>query len=337
MTTKITTDWHVSAKRVAGTTAQSRLALTDAIYGALEKALDSNFDHIIAGDLYDGFDVDAKDVLRTFLILSNYLTESGKTLVLLRGNHDNTVKDNKVSGFELTAQLLESQFPAQVVIVREVTHWQDFVFVPHLINNDVLKLEVEKLTTLSNKVFVFHANFDNPFCSGDHSLNVTREMADSLLRSGNVILFGHEHQYREIGDITCLGNTYPSSISDALGGPKFAWYVGDDIYNECTWHPEGEFAKLDWRNLDDVPAHLKFIRVGGDASANEAADAVAAIAKLRQTHPCYVLANAVCVENINAESESISTLELISKFNVLEALMSELTEAECCVVKELLK
>lgn len=335
MTTKITTDWHVSTKRVAGTTTQSRLALTEAIYEALEKALDPDFDHIIAGDLYDGFDVDAKDVLRTFLILSNYLTASGKILVLLRGNHDHTAKDSKVSGFELTAQLLESQFPAQVVIVREVTHWKDFVFVPHLINNDVLKLEVEKLTTLANKVFVFHANFDNPFCSGDHSLNVTREMADSLLHSGNIILFGHEHQYREIGDITCLGNTYPSSISDALGGPKFAWYVGDDIYNEWTWHPEGEFAKLDWRNLEDVDPALKFIRVGGDASANEAADAVAAIAKLRQNHNAFVITNAVMVEGMGTEMEEAS-LESLKAFDVLSALLEVLDPKEQEVVKELL-
>ena len=336
MTTKITTDWHVSAKRIAGTTPQSRLALTEAIYTALESALDPNYDHIIAGDLYDGFDVETKDILRTFKVLANFLLSGDKTLVMLRGNHDHTVKDNKVSGFELTAQLLEAQFGSRVVVVREVTQWKEFTLIPHLVNNDLLELEVEKLTNLQNRVFIFHANFDNPFCSGDHSLNVTREMADTLLHSGNVILFGHEHAYREIGDVTCLGNSYPSSIADALGGPKFAWYVGDDIRNECIWHPEGVFAKLEWHALDDVDQNLKFIRVGGAATVAEAPAALAAIAKLRQSHDAFVITNAVEIEGMSNDME-VASLESVKSFNVLEALMEVLSPEEGEVVKELLE
>lgn len=336
-TVKVTTDWHLGVKRVAGVTPKSQADLTEAMCAAFERELDRSYDHLIAGDLFDQFTVDSRDVLRTFMILADYLKDSVKTLCIVRGNHDHSPRAGMVSSFDLLTKLLESQFGDQVVVAREVTHWRDFVLVPHLANNEILKTEVARLSGERNKVFVFHANFDNGHAAdSEHSLNVTREMADSLLHSGNVILFGHEHGYRNIGDITCLGNTFPSSISDVLHGPKFSWLVGDTIERAESWHPSGSFADIDWRHLVDVSDDLQFIRVSGHAAASEAAEVISAIARLRQRHSAFVISNAVKIEGMEV-GEAVTALEQVSNFDVLSALLETLSAEEGAVVKCLLE
>ena len=47
---------------------------------------------------------------------------------------------------------------------------------PHLPNNEILNTEISKLSGVSGKVVVFHANVDNFFAAEtQHSLNVTIE------------------------------------------------------------------------------------------------------------------------------------------------------------------
>jgi hypothetical protein len=96
------------------------------------------------------------------------------------------------------------------------------------------------------------------------------------------------------------------------------------------------FTRVDWRNLDTDPGY-QFIRVEGTATAEEAAEVVDAVARFRAKSEAYVVTNAVKVEGVAAFDELAEmSLEQITAFNVLDALLEELSEEEGKVVKELL-
>jgi metallophosphoesterase superfamily enzyme len=331
---KITKDWHLGFKRTAGVTVASKEALRTRLLEAFREQLDPAHPHLIAGDLFDQFTVDTRDIIDTYHILFEFLA-TGQELALVRGNHDFSIRGEAKSSFDLLATLLEAQFPRQVTIAREVTRWGNFVLIPHLPNNEILQIEVDKLKD-ETRTLVFHANYDNFHAAdSEHSLNVTPEMVENL--KSPLILFGHEHAHRKIGNrIVCLGNAFPTSIADCLGGPKFAWmYNGETVTPVEIWNPKDEFDIVDWTELDDVGDDLKFIRVGGDATAAQAADAVGSVAKLRLRHDAYVITNAVRVEGVG-DAVEMQSLEQVKQFDVLSALLSKLDEREGEVVRALL-
>jgi hypothetical protein len=337
---KLTTDWHIASKRVAGTTPASNQALQQYLLDSFKAALDPSLPHLICGDLFNEFTIDAGNLIATYEILSKFLS-TGQRLAVLRGNHDHHPRGAQVSSFDLLMSILESQYPDNLTVAREVTEWHQFILVPHLPNNEILKIEVEKLAGVKGKVVVFHANYDN-FHAADteHSLNVTPEMAEMLLGNGNKLVFGHEHDHRLLfgGNLLVLGNGAPASVADCLGsGFKFASHFdGLDYTLEKMVVIDDVFARLDWRELEAAPEKL-FLRVEGSASAQEAADAVSAIAALRQRSSALVIANAVKVEGM-AEFDKLMEMSFdqITSFSVLDALLAELEPREQTVVKELL-
>lgn len=340
MRVKVTTDWHIGAKRTAGATPASNEALGAYLLQSLEKALDPQYPHLIMGDLLDQFTIDSAALLSVYRVLQSFLA-TGQELAVVRGNHDHHPRATQVSSFDLLMGILEHQFPATLTVAREVTRWRQFVLVPHLPNNDLLKIEVEKLSDVENSVIVFHANYDNNFAAdSQHALNLTQEMADPLLKRGNVLTLGHEHQYRALEQrrVLILGNGVPSSVADCLGcDAKFAAYFdGPDYELEPMVHINEVFTRVDWRNLDTDPGY-QFIRVEGTATAEEAAEVVDAVARFRAKSEAYVVTNAVKVEGVAAFDELAEmSLEQITAFNVLDALLEELSEEEGKVVKELL-
>ena len=339
MKTKITTDWHIAVRRMAGTTPATQQALRDDLRAALESNLDDT-DHLIMGDVFNDFTVEASELIATYTIFSEWLDKYGRKLALLRGNHDHSMRGTQASSFDLLGHILKRHFPDQVTVADEVMEWKQFVLIPHLPNNDILNVEVAKLGDVRDKVVVFHANVDNFFASdSQHSLNLSMEQVEDLVGRGNLVLVGHEHQHRQLVDGRCvvLGNTAPSSVADCIGNDaKFCAYVSG---TECelveTWKADGNFAELDWRDLSD--GGHKFIRVVGDAAAEQAADVVNAIAKFRQASSAYVISNSVKIEGQELLAEmGVDSVEAIKKFDVTGAIFSRLTEREIEVVKELL-
>lgn len=335
MTTKITTDWHIGVTRNGGTTPATREALRAFLRASLAAQLDDR-DHIIAGDLFHDFTIDTSEVIATYHIFRGWLRTYDRTLVVLRGNHDYHLNANKVSSFDLLMTILEAQFPGRIVVVREPTAWGDFVLVPHLPNNDMLALTLQNLQP-KGKTVIFHANVDNTFAAESaHSLNVPMEEVNRLA-ADNLVVFGHEHGFRKLcaGRAVVLGCGAPSSISDCLeGGQKFAMYVdGTDYELECIW--EGRYAEMDWRN--EKIEETQFLRVTGDASADEAAEVVARVAQIRRVSDAFVVANAVKIDGV-AEFEALSeaSFDSIKGVDVLGLLLEELDEREQVVVKELL-
>ena len=340
MKTKITTDWHIAVKRVGGTTPESQARLRAYLRQSLQAQLD-NTDHLIAGDLFNDFTIDTLDLLETYRIFSAWLFKYGKKLALVRGNHDwKPSGENKRSSFDLLGAILKQHFPEQVTVASTVTEWKQFILVPHLANSDILNLEISKLKDVSNKVIVFHANVGNFFAAEtQHSLNLTMEQVEDLVSRGNLVIFGHEHQYRSLvsGRCVVLGNTAPSSIADCIGSPfKYAAMVEGAQYElKPAWDANGSYIEADWRDLTNIDG-CNFIRVVGNAAALEAAAVIKAVSQLRQRSDAYVITNSVKVEGqdmtINTES-----IESIKAFDVMGAIYAELNEREIETVKELMK
>ena len=343
MRTKITTDWHIGVKRSAGTTPFSQIALGRYLREALKAQLGDE-DHLIAGDLLDSFTVDTGELMATYHIFADWLRYSGKQLALVRGNHDYHESGSKVSSFDLLSSILKTQFPDQVTVATDVTEWKQFVLVPHLANNEILDIAIEALSRVENKVVVFHANVDNKFTAeSQHSLNLSMGQVTALTLRGNLVICGHEHQNRKLldGRVLILGNGAPSSVADCLGNShKYSALVsGTDYTLTKIWDAATEFTEVNWQ---DIPATgletFQFIRVTGDCTADQAALMVNTIANLRQSSNAYVISNAVKVEGV-AQMEGLAEMSLseMSKFDVLGALLEEMTEREQKTIKELLK
>ena len=137
-------------------------------------------------------------------------------------------------------------------------------------------------------------------------------------------------------------NTYPSSIADCLGNSRkvSAYVTGTNIELEETWHFEGHYLEVDWQSLRDGTAVIgeqQFNRISGEAKADQAADVVNVVAKLRQTSDALVIGNAVKVEGQAVLDEmALESTESIKAFDVLSAIYSQLEPREIEIVKELL-
>lgn len=339
MKVKVTTDWHVAAKRAAGVTPQSNEALSCYVLDSLAKALDPKFPHLIAGDLLDQFTVESATLFELYRVLREFL-ETGQQLVVLRGNHDFHPRGTQASSFDLLMGILEVQYPSTLVVARETTFWNQFILVPHLSNNDILDLEISKLAGVTGKVVVFHANYDN-FHTKDsqHSLNVSHEQAKALIDAGNTLVFGHEHDHRKLfgGKLLVLGNAVPSSISDCLHSKyKYAAYFeGTDYTLEKMVDIDEVFSEVDWETTA-LPVN-RFVRVTGTAKAEQASDVVNAIAQLRKTSDAFIVSNAVKIDGIaDFGAMTEASFEDIKGVDVLGLLLEEFDAKEQKVIKELL-
>lgn len=350
--TVILNDLHLGVQRVAGTTPASQENLRYTLQLRLRAALDRFFDHdlIILGDLFDGFNVDASEVLACYFTLSEWLTETHNTLTLVAGNHDIGKRDDRLSSFGMLAQLLEDRFPTLVRVVDERSASFDGIhIIPHCMNQDLFELELAKALDAEPGYLLLHANVDNGFAEcKDHSLNVSAEWLKKL-SDRHTLLFAHEHQARTLNygkhDVIVLGNQWPSSIADCLShgpaqkdGRKYAHSISDSgVLQYETWCRDGNFVQMPWDQLDDQTA-ANFIRIVGSAKADQASDVISAIAKYRAKSSAFVISNAVQIEGVEGLDEmSQLTFENVKTFDVLSALLAELTPEEGEAVKELLK
>lgn len=347
----ILNDLHVGASRKAGTTPASQAALTEHIHQHFEALINAtDEDHIVInGDLFDGFEVPGTDLIRTFNVLDRWFMRARQAqhLTLIAGNHDYNPRGDKVSSFHLLAHFLKVRRGMSVDIVdhtRGFSRVADRVWaIPHVANQDLFDIELHKVLDAAGEgdLLLLHANYDNNFAvEADHSLNVSKEAADLLISAGWTLLFGHEHITRVAPGIIIPGNQVPTSVADCLGceGKYYLTAQGKDVarYEWSNFEEERVFARVDWRNLDTDPVY-QFIRVGGTATAEEAAEVVDAVARFRAKSQAYVIANAVKIEGVAAFDELAEmSLEQITAFNVLDALLAELSEEEGKVVKALL-
>lgn len=343
----IINDLHLGVNRAGGTTPQSQQALRDHLREFIAELIATETDHLVVnGDLFDGFTVDTVEVVKAYALFAAWLEAGGKDLTLVAGNHDWNPRGDKLSSFHLLCHFLKAHYPSKVWVCdtgfKCITG--DVFCIPHMPNQELFNLEIEKALTgdAKDKHLLLHCNYKNGFAeNSDHSLNINDDQVGQLMKAGWTLVIAHEHIGYTLrgGRVIVVGNQFPSSVADCIGDEaKHALRImkgGHDLVP--VWGAEGNYAEIDWHFLSDAP-DVRFIRVTGDAIAAEAAEVVKAISALRQKHTAFVITNAVKVEGhdmaLNLAEES---MESIKSFDVLQAILAELNEEEAAVVKGLLQ
>ena len=362
----ILNDTHIGVRRVGGTTPASAHALREYIRGDFQVALNAYTGTVLhAGDLFDTFEVSNYEFEETHRILHDWLeSDKDNKLIAMRGNHDFHESAGKVSSWNLLMTILEMHFGNRVVPVTEgLTEIEREVYtIPHMANQDLFDLELEKaLKNGSGKLFL-HANCANPFADqSDHSLNVTLEYCQRFQEEGIQLIFAHEHQARCIdmkngklrhlssfdpeADIIVMGNQTPTSIADCLAhgsaqkdGSKYAHVLDDRGMRQARlWSAASDFIQVDWTELDQVQGE-RFIRVVGDVGQAQSAEVIELIAKFRSKSNAFIISNAVKVEGIQTmENMDGASLEEIKAFNVREELFKIMTSEEIEVLTKVLE
>ena len=345
-------DLHLGVSRIAGTTPASAEALKAYLLNSFSTLLSQHQDNdlLIAGDLFDNFEVDSKTLLDTYYILADWLNDTGNALHLMGGNHDFSPRGDKVSSFHLLANFLQSRFGDKVQVIDQgLQQVREGIWaISHVANQDVFELELAKALELDGGTLILHCNVMPPACHGqrDHSLALNEAQCRSLTEKFT-ILGAHEHQHlihTFDRPIIMMGNQWPSSVSDCMvkgvaqkDGKKYAHVISEaGIDRVETWGMLGEFGVTDWRDLDAVCGY-SFIRVGGTAKAEEAALVMSAIAKFRASSSAFVVSNAVVIEGVvGAEEAAEAIYSNVKAFNVMEALLEHLTDEQQIVVREVL-
>jgi DNA repair exonuclease SbcCD nuclease subunit len=329
----VLSDLHIGAIRSAGTTPTTQYELRKHLLAKFKDLLPETGDLLLNGDLFDTNNIPISDVLQTYIILNDWLTQhTDSKLYNSTGNHDASKTSTVLSSFQFLGKLLKLAKPERYFHVEEPTMTPHGYIIPHLRNQDLFDLALAKVPEC-NFLFV-HANYDNGFAAqSDQSLNVSRDQAEAS--KARIVVFGHEHHKRLAGKVIIPGNQIASSVSDWLS-PQDKGYVtivdGKLQYNISATR-EQEFADLDWQTLE-VTDH-KFVRVTGEAAAEEASEVVNAINKLRKTSGAFVITNAVQISTGAIKVDFDSTLANVQSFSVLEALKELMTEEEMTVLESL--
>lgn len=349
MSLLVISDLHLGCNRRGGTTQASQQALRAYMMDRLNSLLALPYDDaLIAGDLFDAFDVDNQTVLSAYMSLGIWADRPGRHLYLMAGNHDENPRDTKISSFHLLGSLLRATCPGNVsVIANKGAELGDGTWVvPHMANQDAFDLELSKWLAKAEefpalRALVLHANYANKFAEhADHSLSVSREMAKRFVDAGVTLVFAHEHVAKQDfdGRVWVMGNQFCSSISDCLGNDdKFAHVISHGVISTIpTWSRTGPngYEEMDWRDLHESDA--KFIRIVGSATAEEAEAVVEAVAKYRAKSEAFVVGNAVVVDGLAAmDALEEASAETIKSFDVMSALLSYLNEEEQVAVRGL--
>lgn len=351
MKTTVLNDLHLGCMRKGGTTPPSQAALRAIQYERFESLLSKcPSDLIINGDLFDGFMVDPSDVIMTFQTFADWFKHVANphcTLTLVAGNHDWNPRGGKTSSFHLLCHFLKTMFPDNVQVVDYedgfAPIYPDIWVIPHMPNQSLFDLEIEKALATTPGWLLLHANYNNTFAQhSDHSLNVSQDQIDALLVKGWSILFGHEHAHKVMrgGRVVIAGNQIPTSCADWLGcDGKFYVEIEDGGTNIVPFMVKAEhYVEVDWTELAGYRGEHGFIRAVGAATADQASQVVDTVAKFRQMSPAYVVSNAVKVDGVAGfDALAETSFEEITSFSVLDALLEELTEEEGKIVKELLE
>jgi UDP-2,3-diacylglucosamine pyrophosphatase LpxH len=354
-------DLHLGAVRSAGTTLTTRGQIQQYLQDSFKDIINEHADKdlIINGDLFDSYEVDAGQLLEAYLTMHSWLTNNPERKAdIAIGNHDIAKNSMRTSSFKLFCTLLKTTFPDRVRVYDkglELVHFGIWV-IPHCTNQDSFEIELTNALSVAPGHLLLHANYDNFFAiEADHSLNVSEDMARKLNKHGHTLVFAHEHQRRSAlaGQVVITGNQFPSSVSDCLAhgdgqkdGKKFAHVIevtedfGTGLTNVSmtpvlTWQAQGDFIAMNWADLS--PSDCRFVRIEGEASSDEAADVINAIARYRQHSKAYVITNSVKIAGIAGVGDMATlSVEKLQAVNVLEALCDELTKPEADVVRNLL-
>jgi hypothetical protein len=290
----IINDTHISAVRSAGTTPATRQALRELILIQFSNLLPEQGDLLIGGDLFDATHIAASDLFTTYDMLTNWLTAHPSSyLYNSRGNHDCASSSNVMSSFDLLGKLLSMHFPTRYVHIDKPTATPHGYVIPHMPNQVLFD---DAIAAVPECDFLFvHCNVSNCFAAqSDHSLNLSLDQIAAC--KAKHIVCAHEHHGRKFGKVTITGCQIPTSVADLLspGDKQYAVIDNGQLTLHTCARRADEFAEMPWNDLK--PSTAPFIRISGEATAEQASEALAAVAAYRRTSEALVVANAVKVQ-----------------------------------------
>lgn len=316
MKTLILNDLHLGVRRQGGTTKKSREALETLMIDEFESCLETPHDYlIILGDLFDRRNVEEHVMARVVNLLQR------ESCVIVAGNHDlEGIYDHTMSSAEFVARISNS---------RWVTRPEKFIelqIIPHMHSQEEFNKAIQECP--DDTILLVHCNIDSPFAHGDHSLNLSLAQMKDLADRGVDVIAGHEHTKRQVMNVTILGNQFPSSISDCIGGDKYLHVLeGEEIEEICTW------SKKNYHSSHEIPSkQYDFINITGECELAEYPAIVKEVAELRKSSDAFIVKNSVKVKEFTAEN----SVEEITKFNITEMLLEEINpefrkEVESCI------
>lgn len=348
----IINDTHLGVKRRGGVTPASSEALRNWMFRKFNDLLLPGEDILIAGDLFDSFTIDERDLLDAYTLIDMWAKlNPNNMLYLMAGNHDVSMRGDKVSSFQLLTEILKHHSNVVSIPIDTYLCEGNVWMVAHCSNQDVfdMKLQAVYNAAESGDWVILHANYANNFAvESDHSLNVIEEDAALFCDKGVNLIFAHEHQKRSAnphgsraggGVVYVLGNQIPSSIADCLGNDaKFYHRLAfQDLQAVPCWDRNDDtgFNRVDWQDLGDYMNHMGFIRIEGEATSAEASDVISAIAKFRNKCPAFVISNAVKVQGMADVEKLPESFEAAKKFDVMAFIKQHLDEEEFKVVEGL--
>lgn len=339
---KVINDVHIGTSRKAGTTPATQEALRSFLHQGFRDLLCGDDHIVINGDLFDSFEVESREVVETFVSIADYLHGGSNKITLIAGNHDYNPRGGKLSSFHLLCHFLRSQFPDQVTVIDHTVGFSRVAervwAIPHMPNQDLFNMEVEKAIAGEGGVLLVHCNVMSHYCDhSDHSLNLSELQVDALIAAGWRIVAGHEHQYstRRNGRVLVSGNQICTSVSDCLNCDAKGYVRIENGVDEWVKLGNLNFAEVDWQS--EVLPDEQFLRVTGTATAEQAADVVARVAAIRRASSAFVIGNAVKVEGMpEFDDLSEASFEDVKQVDVLSLLLEELSEDEQKAVKGLL-
>ena len=351
--TLVLNDWHLSVKRVAGTTYETVLALRRKLQQELRHVLMEHVDVnvVILGDLYDQYISDLEDVLTFYHTAMDWLPDSSDDVVLylVTGNHDLSKESEVISSLEFLYVVLQASYPDRVVLINKPGMINDNTYIiPHMIDQKAFDKAVKEVPddgkeadTLS-RYLLAHCNYDNPFAGEkDHSLNLSQTQAKGLRGKGYAVCLGHEHKARSASlPVMIFGNQYPSSVVDCTNVvEKFCHILRPDGTLDVisTWVASESYIEIDWKDDLNNAKDYEFIRVMGEATPEQAPVVVDRIGKLRQNSDAFIVGNAVRIEGVDISADVLNTVETIETFDILAFLFDNLKEDQVQVVKDLLE
>jgi calcineurin-like phosphoesterase family protein len=338
---RILNDSHLGVSRQSGTTPESRKALEDFQFDQLQELLHTEEDVLILGDLFHTHNVSYNIVWRTYDLLGNYLSNcnSGQ-LYLVAGNHDQSSTKGQRSSLDVLARLLALSYGDRFTYVTEPFDLTPEVrVIPNLPNNDIFDLEVERADKAGVHTLLLHCNYDNHFAvDADHSLNLTKEQAEKF---GKIIL-AHEHTPRTVQlantTVHVLGCQTPTSISDCKHTREFFYTKFNLLTGQLDrfmFMRAGKiYSEMNWQELDDS-CPSSFIRITGDATAEQAGKATQAISKFRKKSDAFVISTAINIEGLSCQEDMDQATEEISNLNIVSMLFEHLKGWQVSAIKKM--
>lgn len=358
MSILVLNDVHAGVRRVGGTTQASAAGLKEYIKFSLFQCLATHNCNrlLIAGDLFDSFTVETRDVADVLNVLVDGWLNKGKHITLQAGNHDDKASGNKMSHFDLLCAALVAAYAGQVRVIPVGGYtlgdgWMqvadNVIAISHHVDQQAFLQTLRALKHLYTPGMwvVVHCNFDNSFAAKtDHSLNIDREMAGWITETGAKLLFAHEHQARVLmdGAVTIMGNQWPTSVADCLGNEfKYGHVIETDgtLDRFETWSIHGKqgFGLVDWKDLQDSLLSFEgFIRVEGEATAQEASSVMTTISRFRMKSKAFIVSNHVTIDGIAAAEEGEEQITVDnSVFNLMEFVEGHVTPEQFVLFKRL--